>query len=99
MDPAIVTAIAKFKAKSGQEARLKNELQNLVAPTRKEQGCMLFDWYQSADNEGVFFFFEKWTNRAALDKHLEAPHVKRFLGLLDALVENGIDASFWKQLA
>jgi quinol monooxygenase YgiN len=99
MDAAVITAIAKFKAKPGQEARLKSELQALVAPTRKEQGCTLFDWYQSVDSEGVFCFFEKWTSRAALDKHLEAPHIKRFLGVLDGLVEGGIDASFWKQLA
>ena len=99
MDPAALTVIAKFTSKSGKEARVKEELQMLLASTRKEQGYIAFDLHQSVDSEGILFFFEEWTSREALNRHLETPHVKKFLSLVDELLEKPIKASFWKKIA
>ena len=41
-----LTVIAKFKAKSGSEEQLYEELRNLVAPTRAEEGCINYDLHR-----------------------------------------------------
>ncbi len=98
MDQNKLTAIARFTAKPGQEARLKQELRKLQSASRPEDGCICFDLYQSADNVTDFFFFEVWSGRAALDKHLATPHVKDFASQADALLAKPIDATFWTQV-
>ncbi|MEI7534331.1 MAG: antibiotic biosynthesis monooxygenase, partial [Verrucomicrobiae bacterium] len=43
MSAKIVTVVATFQARPGKETELKNALIGLVAPTRKEAGCINYD--------------------------------------------------------
>lgn len=94
-----LTIIARIKAKPGKENQVKEELEKLVSPSRSENGCHTFDLHQSVDNAADFFFLEVWESRPALDKHMETPHVKNFVGQADSLLAEPINASFWKHLA
>jgi quinol monooxygenase YgiN len=58
-----LTVIAKFKAKSGSEELLYEELRNLVEPTRAEEGCINYDLYRSVEDLGTFMFYENWESR------------------------------------
>ena len=64
-----LTVIAQVKAKPGKEAEVRKELLSLVAPSRKDEGCLNYDLHQSADNPAEFLFHENWASRALLDKH------------------------------
>src|SRR6266850_6317226 len=48
-----VTLIVLLRAREGQETILEAELRALVAPTRKEKGCLRYDLYRSADTPGA----------------------------------------------
>lgn len=79
MNSRKVTAVARIKAKPGMQARVKEELQKLLAPTRSEKGCINYDMHQALDQEAHFLFLENWTSREPLDKHLVTPHIKNFV--------------------
>lgn len=90
-----LTVIAVIKAKAGMEEKTRQELLALVAPTRAEDGCIDFDLHQGVDDKSLFMFFENWTSREALDKHMQAPHIRAFGGKAAALLAEPIKATFW----
>ena len=83
-----LTVIASLKAKPGQEAALFAELKALVAPTRAEAGCILYEMHRSHENPGWFIFNELWESRPLWDEHMAAPHLTAFSAKQDALVES-----------
>jgi quinol monooxygenase YgiN len=71
-----LTVIAKFQTKPGLESQYKQELQGMLAPSRAETGCLNYDVFQSNDDPAIFFTYENWTGKDALDAHMETPHFK-----------------------
>jgi quinol monooxygenase YgiN len=43
MNAKVITVVATFQARSGRETELKETLIGLVAPTRKEAGCLNYE--------------------------------------------------------
>ena len=83
-----LTVIASLKAKPGQEAALFAELSSLIAPTRAETGCILYEMHRSHETPGWFIFNELWESRPLWDAHMAAPHLSAFSAKQDALVES-----------
>jgi quinol monooxygenase YgiN len=98
MDGRQVTVFALVKAKSGMEETVKKELSALVAPTLKEEGCINYDLHQSLDLKGHFRFYENWTSKELLDRHLESGHVKRFIAKVDQLLAEPPEITLWERM-
>ena len=71
-----LTVIAKFHAKPGYEQSVKQGLLGMVAPSRQDEGVLNYDIFQSTDDPTIFFTYENWTGKDALDKHMQTPHFK-----------------------
>jgi len=67
---AEVNVIARLVARRGKEDELRELLRGMLAPTRAESGCKLYELYES-DSRGRFYFYERWESQAALDRHAE----------------------------
>jgi quinol monooxygenase YgiN len=93
-----VTLIVLLRAREGQETILEAELRALVTPTRKEEGCLRYDLYRSADTPGALLLHEVWETRDAHTEHIHSPHFLRWNARKDALLA-ARDATFWKQIA
>ena len=93
-----VTVFALVKAKPGMEVTVKQELSALVGPTRDEQGCINYDLHQSLDHEGHFRFYENWTSKELLDRHLQAAHVKRFIAKANELLAEPPEITLWEMV-
>jgi quinol monooxygenase YgiN len=93
-----VTVFALVKAKPGMEETVKQELSALVAPTRAEEGCINYDLHQSLDYKGHFRFYENWTSKELLDRHLQSAHVKRFIEKVDQLLAEPPEITLWEML-
>ncbi len=93
-----VTVVATFKAKAGMEDILKNACLALIEPTRAEPGCITYDFHQSCDDQSHFMFYENWMSKEELNKHLEMPHLKKFLGKVPELVAEPGLLTFWEML-
>jgi quinol monooxygenase YgiN len=99
MNAKTVTVVATFQARPGKEAELKKALLSLVAPTRKEVGCINYDLHQSPEDSGKFLFHENWTGKAHLDAHLQNAHVQILLPRLDELCVGMPEIKIWEKIA
>ncbi len=90
-----LTVVAKITAKKGKEQETKRVLESLIPPTLKEQGCINYDMHVSADDDGVFLFYENWTSYELWQDHMNSEHLKNFKARLPELVEGDIELSTW----
>ena len=93
-----VTVFALVKAKPGMEEAVKQELSALVGPTRAEEGCINYDLHQSLDDKGHFRFYENWTSKELLDRHLQSAHVQRFIAKADGLLAEPPEITLWEMV-
>ena len=93
-----VALVVIMHAKPGQELLLQAELSALIRPTRKEEGCILYDLHRSTDVPGDFLFYEVWASRDAHAEHKRTPHFLRWNARKDTLLA-ARESTFWKKLA
>ena len=67
--------VATLPAKPESVDAMREALLTLVAETRKEEGCLSYDLYESASTPGTFVTVERWTGQDALDAHMATPHI------------------------
>lgn len=70
--PIIINA--HIQAAAGREKELQDQLQALLAPSRREPGCLVYALHVDPENPGKFMFYEKFASQAAIDSHLATPH-------------------------
>ena len=92
-----VTLIVLMRARAGHEPFLEEELRALVAPTRKEEGCLQYDLHRGADGNGAFLMHEVWESREHHTAHTKTDHFLRWNARKDALLASR-DVTFWTQL-
>jgi len=73
-----LTVVAEMLAKPGKEEELRRQLLALMEPTRKEEGCVQYDLHVDTGAPGRFLFYENWTSRERLERHLASPHLAAF---------------------
>lgn len=74
----MLTVVAFAQAKPGKEKDLEATLLELVSHTRKEAACINYDLHRHLTKPGMFVFYENWIDKAGLEQHREAPHIKDF---------------------
>ncbi len=93
-----VTVIATFQAQPGKETELKKALMSLLAPTRKEAGCINYDLHISPEDPAKFLFHENWTTKAALDAHLKSMHIQVLLPRMNELCIGMPEIKIWEKI-
>lgn len=85
-----LTIVAKLVAKKESVESVKSELKKLVAPTRKEAGCIEYKLHQDIDYPAEFIFYENWESAACLEKHMDSDHYKTYVRAVDGLLEKKV---------
>jgi quinol monooxygenase YgiN len=80
-----IVVFARFLAKAGKEEEMKAALLQAIEPTRAEPDNILYDLHQAVDQPAVFFFHEHWTDEAALQRHMQTPHLKALAAAAEEL--------------
>jgi quinol monooxygenase YgiN len=93
-----ITRIVILRPKEGQELLLEADLRALAAPSRKEEGCLLFDLHRSVEGPASFLIREIWESREAHTRHTKTAHFMRWDARKDSLIVTR-EAAFWKQIA
>jgi quinol monooxygenase YgiN len=78
--------VARISVRPNMVAEAKAALVALIAPTRKEAGCISYVLLQNNADPTDLTFVEEWENDAALDAHLKTPHVTAALAKMPALL-------------
>jgi len=88
--PGKVTIVAKIRATKGNGDRLASLLREQAATVRAaEPGCLRYVPYRSLEDPDDFLFHEVYADDAAMDVHMNAPHLAAYrkkrqdLGLVD----------------
>ncbi len=98
MNAKSLTVVAQLKAKPGKESQVRQELLSLVAPSRKDAGCLNYDLHQAVDNPTLFLFHENWTSKAHLDAHLQKPDLQAVLGRVGPMVAEPPQITLWEKI-
>lgn len=93
-----IALVVMMHAKPGQEPLLQAELTALIRPTRKEDGCILYDLHRSTDIPTDFLFYEIWASREAHADHKRTPHFLRWNARKDTLLA-ARESTFWKKIS
>ena len=69
------TVVGVLRARPERRDELLEILRGLVAPTRREEGCVDYHLHVSDADPNLFMFYENWRSREDLDRHLGMPHL------------------------
>lgn len=92
-----ISIVARVKAKSGIEDEVFTTLKSLVEPTRKEQGCISYVLHRSLDDPTLFIFYEQWSSREDIDRHMHAAHIAPILSSADQILAEPLDILFLEE--
>jgi len=69
------TLVAKIEAKEEHRETIKQALLNIIEPTLKEEGCLLYSLHQDRNNPNLFMFYEVWGTKKLWEAHNVSPHI------------------------
>ena len=81
-----IVVTARATAKEGCEGALEKVIRAVIAPTHAEEGCLKYALHQSLEDSKQFILVEKWSSKAAWEKHLGMPHIQNLFKQLPGLV-------------
>lgn len=70
--------IARWVARSGEEAAVLRALQELTTASRDEPGCRFYQPTRDIDDGRVFLLLEIYDDAEAYQAHAESEHFRRF---------------------
>ena len=89
---------ARFHARPGSEAALKEAIETVEGPTRSEDGCRSYCVFRSIDIPGEFYVHSRWRDRAAFELHASLPHTVKFLSTVEPLIDHPLSVSLTEPL-
>jgi quinol monooxygenase YgiN len=94
-----VSVVARVRAVKGMEDKVRQECLALVAPSRRETGCINYDLHQSADDSTLLLFYENWTSLEDLERHLETAHSLRFDERTEGMLDGPVEITLWEMIS
>ena len=70
--------VFSFKVQEDKENELLEKIRAAVPESRKEKGCLQFDFSRDL-SEPVYVLYERWENGVAFEKHFEFEYSKELL--------------------
>ena len=84
---------ARFHAREGQEEAVGAALSEVVAPSRREPGCVAIGAYRSTRDARLFYIHSRWIDEAAFEAHAALPHTVHFLARIQPLIDHPFEAT------
>jgi quinol monooxygenase YgiN len=84
-----VAIFASFVPKPDHERQVETVLRGMVAQTRLEPGCLLYDLYRAQAGNSLHLF-EVYRDRTAVDAHRATEHYKEYRTTISDLLAEPI---------
>jgi quinol monooxygenase YgiN len=91
MTNSSLRVVARITAKPETVEQVREILLGLVAPTRAEDGCVVYELLQNRTDPSDFTFVEEWTSDAAFERHHTTDHIRSAFPKLEALIASPAD--------
>ena len=96
---ATLHVIARAVARRGDEARVREQFEALVEPTRAEPGCLHYELFVHDDDPAEFLFVQEYVDEAAFQAHLAAPHITAMLQTVLPLLAEDPDIRKYRRVS
>ena len=90
--------LVRFEPLPGKETEFREELLQIVDPTRAEIGCLGIHVFESPREPFVFAIHSEWVDEAAFEFHTQLPHTVRFLRAAEELLTNPVQGLRSRQI-
>lgn len=80
----IITVV--FTAKPEARDKVIEVCTAMIAPSRNEEGCLSYNFYENMNERDSFFFYEEWKDQEAIEYHTHTKHYKNFLAQFESLI-------------
>jgi quinol monooxygenase YgiN len=77
----------KFKGRLGKKEELLTLVANLIEPSRREKGCISYNFYEDQFHPEGFLFYEEWETREDIEIHFAKPYFRIFMEQFADLIE------------
>ena len=73
----MVIVMCKFPIPAAQREAYYHDLETVLGvPSRKDPGCLQYDYFYPAGRDDMIVLLERWENEELLNAHLNTPHCK-----------------------
>ena len=76
------TLIVRVQVKEGAEKQFEAAFAKAIPASRKERGNLAYDLNRDTQDPSRYLVYERWKDLAALEAHLQTPHLKALLAEL-----------------
>jgi len=83
-----ITKNVFFIAKDNYINELKSLLETMVKASRAEEGCLLYNIYQTNNDLKTFVVIETWESESALNGHKNSEHYKHYKANFEPFTAN-----------
>jgi quinol monooxygenase YgiN len=80
-----------FIGRPDKRSELIKLCRSMIEPSRNEDGCVSYSFYQDITDENAFFFFEEWRDQQAIDKHVGSKHYTDFMPIFASWIVGNSD--------
>jgi len=70
--------IGTVRIPPGTIDRARPAMERMIAATRAEDGCLDYSYAEDVAEPGRIHVIERWRDRAALERHFTAAHIKEW---------------------
>lgn len=82
----MIKVVAKSKIMIDKLETVLNLYEELVAATRQEEGCIVYELFQDVEYPSVLTMIEEWEDKPSLDKHMKTEHFVRIVPMVGKFV-------------
>jgi len=72
----MLVVLAKLTVQPEKKGELLEYAKALIAATRLEEECISYELLADPYDASKLMFVERWTDKRALEKHLQTPHIQ-----------------------
>ena len=85
-----IAVVAIVDSQPGTTGEIEAAIRTCILATRAETGCLFYVCHRDAQMANRHVFIERWDSQAALDAHMQTPHLQTLgaaFGSLGATLE------------
>lgn len=94
-----IRVVARAVARPECREALRSALEAVLAPTRREPGCLRYELCQSTTEVDEFAVLEEWRSEADIAAHMATPHVQGLFAALPPLLATPPEIRSYRVLA
>ena len=91
--------VARITAKPDTTGQVRQILLGLIAPTRAEEGCVVYELLQNRTDPTDFTFVEEWASDATFERHHTTEHIRSAFPKLEPLLVTAPDIRTYSVVA